>query len=268
MHNHPRSANPVPALFNTPPAAPASFDHSTLLSILAGDSTAVDRKRSATSCSRPPRQLLPSALTHFRVRNLLTLTGTSTTTTASMASSQTAASRTATPVGGSRTIEIRPQPVLRLSAPSGVLRLRAEPAEQRRIQWAEDVIDNEGMGKKSSKGASIGWLSVASNSQTDCSPQVCCIYHKPRAADESSDDDSSDNSSSDSDSDSEPDNSTARPAGRSGDYRGRPAHSHGHGDCGGGHDHGGESSGKPQKRARQRRRPSPNAYEKMPKTKK
>lgn len=68
MHNHPRSANPVPALFNTPPIPPASFDHSTLLSILAGDSTAVDRKRSATSCSRPPRQLLPSALTHFRVR--------------------------------------------------------------------------------------------------------------------------------------------------------------------------------------------------------
>jgi hypothetical protein len=44
------------------------------------------------------------------------------------------------------------QPVLRLSAPSGVLRLRAEPTERRRIQWAEDVIDNEGMGKKSSKG--------------------------------------------------------------------------------------------------------------------
>lgn len=35
------------------------------------------------------------------------------------------------------------------------LRLRAEPAEpseRRRIQWAEDVVDNEGMGKKSSKG--------------------------------------------------------------------------------------------------------------------
>lgn len=32
------------------------------------------------------------------------------------------------------------------------LRLRVEPAEERHIQWAEDVIDNEGMGKKSSKG--------------------------------------------------------------------------------------------------------------------
>ncbi|KAF2846351.1 hypothetical protein T440DRAFT_471995 [Plenodomus tracheiphilus IPT5] len=164
-----------------------------------------------------------------------------------MASSQTASPRTATPGGGSSTIEVRPQPVLRLSAPSGVLRLRAEPAEQRRIQWADDVIDNEGMGKKSSK--------------------VCCIYHKPRAADESSDDDSSDSSSSDSDSDSEPDNSTARPAGRNGDHRGRKPHSHDHGDCGHGHDHG-EGSEKPPKRARQRRKPSPNAYEKMPKNKK
>lgn len=64
-------------------------------------------------------------------------------------------SRTATPSRdtGSHTIEqTRPNPVLRLSAPSGVLRLRAEPDERRHIQWAEDVIDNEGMGKKSSKG--------------------------------------------------------------------------------------------------------------------
>ncbi|KAH4067178.1 type 1 phosphatase regulator YPI1 [Parastagonospora nodorum] len=161
-------------------------------------------------------------------------------------SSQGATTRTATPTsqGGSRTMEVRPQPVLRLSAPSGVLRLRAEPTERRRIQWAEDVVDNEGMGKKSSK--------------------VCCIYHKPRAADESSDDESS-GSSSDSDSDSEVDNSTARPSSGAGGHRGR-AHKHDHGDCEHGHNHG-EGSGKPQKR-RQRRKPSPNAYEKMPKVKK
>lgn len=64
-------------------------------------------------------------------------------------------SRTVTPSRdtGSRTLqETQPNPVLRLSAPSGVLRLRAEPEERRHIQWAEDVIDNEGMGKKSSKG--------------------------------------------------------------------------------------------------------------------
>lgn len=144
-------------------------------------------------------------------------------------------------------MEARPQPVLRLSAPSGVLRLRAEPTERRRIQWAEDVVDNEGMGKKSSK--------------------VCCIYHKPRAADESSDDDSSDSSSSDSDSDSEPDNSTARPSGRASGQRGRHPHDHDHGDCEHDHDHGEGADGS-QKRNRPRRKPSPNAYEKMPKNKK
>jgi protein phosphatase 1 regulatory subunit 11 len=30
--------------------------------------------------------------------------------------------------------------------------LRGEPVEERHIAWAEDVIDNENMGKKSSKG--------------------------------------------------------------------------------------------------------------------
>ncbi|CAN9257668.1 unnamed protein product [Alternaria alternata] len=162
-----------------------------------------------------------------------------------MAAPHPVSPRTTTPNSGSRTMEVRPQPVLRLSAPSGVLRLRAEPSQRRHIQWAEDVVDNEGMGKKSSK--------------------VCCIYHKPRAADESSDDDSSD-SSSDSDSDSEPDNSTARPAGRIGGARGRRPHQHDDG-CEDVHDHG-EASSTPQKHKRQRRKPSPNAYEKMPKQKK
>lgn len=183
-----------------------------------------------------------------------------------MAASQTATPRTGTPTSGSRTVEARPQPVLRLSAPSGVLRLRAEPTEQRHIQWAEDVIDNEGMGKKSSKGS-------YSPCTSNCFQRaltfhiVCCIYHKPRAADESSEDDSSDNSSSESDSDSEPDNSTARPSGRLGGHRGRRPHQHDHDHGEHDHDHG-EGSSKPQKRIRPRRKPSPNAYEKMPKTKK
>ncbi|EOA85797.1 Type 1 phosphatases regulator ypi1 [Exserohilum turcicum] len=164
-----------------------------------------------------------------------------------MAAPHPTSPRTATPTSGSRTMEMRPQPVLRLSAPSGVLRLRAEPTERRHIQWAEDVVDNEGMGKKSSK--------------------VCCIYHKPRAADESSDDDSSDSSSSDSGSDSEPDNSTARPTGRTGGARGRRPHQHDRNDCAGDGGCGG-SSGHAQKHKRQRRKPSPNAYEKMPKQKK
>ncbi len=67
-----------------------------------------------------------------------------------MASPQTGTPRTATPSSVTSTID--PHPVLRLSATSGVLRLRAEPSEQRHIQWAEDVVDNEGLGKKSSKG--------------------------------------------------------------------------------------------------------------------
>jgi len=152
-------------------------------------------------------------------------------------------SQPSTSASNTRTIEQRPQPVLRLS---GTLRLRAEPAEERHIQWAEDVIDNEGMGKKSSK--------------------VCCIYHKPRVVGESSDESSSD-SSSDEESDSEPDNSMARPVGgvRRGNPRGRRPHSLDHD-----HDHGnGEgSSTPPAPRRRQRRKHSPNAYEKMPKQKK
>lgn len=62
-----------------------------------------------------------------------------------------------------------------------ILRLRGgHNATGRSVQWADDVVDNEGLGRKSSK--------------------VCCIYHKPKGVDESSDE----SSSSDSDSDSEP----------------------------------------------------------------
>lgn len=73
-----------------------------------------------------------------------------------------------------------------------------EESEARRIQWAEDVVDNEGMGKKKSK--------------------VCCIYHAPKGIDESSDESSSD---SDSDSDSA-DDGAARPSRR------RRGHDHDH----------------------------------------
>ncbi|KAF2625389.1 hypothetical protein BU25DRAFT_412823 [Macroventuria anomochaeta] len=156
-------------------------------------------------------------------------------------------SRTATPSHGtgSHTIQgTRPNPVLRLSAPSGVLHLRAEPEERRHIQWAEDVVDNEGMGKKSSK--------------------VCCIYHAPREAGESSDESSSDSSSSD-DSDSEPDNSTARPSRSTRRARKPEQHAHDQDNCE--HDHGpGEGSSKPKKMPK--RAPSPNAYEKIPKPRK
>jgi protein phosphatase 1 regulatory subunit 11 len=42
-----------------------------------------------------------------------------------------------------------------------ILVLRAEGAETRHIQWAEDVIDNEGLGKKSSKGRLMPKLYVS-----------------------------------------------------------------------------------------------------------
>ena len=116
---------------------------------------------------------------------------------------------------------------------SGRLRLRgeADPQQdqrsQRRIRWAEDVVNNEGMGKKSSK--------------------VCCIYHKPREVGESSSEESS-SSSSDSDSDSN-DDGAARPIRR----HGSDDHAHQHGQCG-------------KKPAKKSLKSSPNAYEKQPKS--
>ncbi|KAF2399145.1 hypothetical protein EJ06DRAFT_557632 [Trichodelitschia bisporula] len=97
------------------------------------------------------------------------------------------------------------QPATPLTLTSGTLRLRASSstgtAEERHIQWAEDVVDNEGMGKKSSK--------------------VCCIYHKPRGPDDESSDESSDSDGEDSDGN---DDGRARPVGG-----GRDRHGHNHG---------------------------------------
>ncbi|KAI3617792.1 hypothetical protein CBS9595_003701 [Malassezia furfur] len=65
----------------------------------------------------------------------------------------------------------------------------------RRVVWTEDTIDNEGMGKKKSK--------------------ICCIYHKPRAFDESSSESSdsdSDGSSSSAPESSSDDDGAARPS--------------------------------------------------------
>ena len=96
------------------------------------------------------------------------------------------------------------------------------------------MVDNEGLGRKSSK--------------------VCCIYHKPRGADESSSDE--DSSGSDSDASDSADDGAARPVGgkRNGTRKTK--------DCGHGHEHDhdhGHSHGKG------RRKPSPNAYERQPK---
>ncbi|GLB40738.1 putative protein phosphatase inhibitor [Lyophyllum shimeji] len=85
--------------------------------------------------------------------------------------------------GGSRTITIT-DTVARAEDPTtgpegrtvGTLRLRAGTRHQQRVAWDEDVVDNEGCGRKSSK--------------------ICCIYHKPRRFDESSSEESSSESES------------------------------------------------------------------------
>lgn len=146
------------------------------------------------------------------------------------------ATQTITPNESASSRSPSPEPlVLRLRGAHDASGSHTTRIHGRRITWAEDVIDNEGLGRKSSK--------------------VCCIYHKPREFGESSseDDSSSDSDSGDSDaggSDS-PDDGGAR---LSGNRRGRK-HDHGHthrDDCG----HG---------KGKARRKPSPNAYEKMPK---
>ncbi|KIW05258.1 hypothetical protein, variant [Verruconis gallopava] len=153
-------------------------------------------------------------------------------------------------VASSSTTTLEHSGTLPLTQTNGTLVLRAEPAEERHIQWAEDVVDNEGMGKKSSK--------------------VCCIYHRPHSVDESSDDESSsdDSSSSDGDSDSEVDDGRARMIG--GNRRGRERRRHGHHDHNHehshDHDHDQKSPGdKGSKGKAKDRKPSPNAYEKQPK---
>jgi len=111
------------------------------------------------------------------------------------------------PTDGSRTITLRdsqPRPEDDGDLVVGALRLRGEPRRTRqRVVWDEDVIDNEGCGKKKSK--------------------ICCIYHKPRRFDESSSEEES--SEEDEDSDSCQHNHRSRQ---------RRANHH----EGGGHDHG------------------------------
>jgi protein phosphatase 1 regulatory subunit 11 len=64
-------------------------------------------------------------------------------------------------------------------SPPLVLKLRGAHQAQSSISWDESVIDNEGLGRKSSKG----WHNILI--------QVCCIYRKPKGFDESSSDESS-----------------------------------------------------------------------------
>jgi len=40
----------------------------------------------------------------------------------------------------------------RAQPPDGTLRLRGGPIHSRRVTWSEEVVDNEGLGRKKSKG--------------------------------------------------------------------------------------------------------------------
>jgi protein phosphatase 1 regulatory subunit 11 len=149
--------------------------------------------------------------------------------------------QTITPEDTASSRSVSPDPlVLRLRGAHDTPASNTSTSRRRGIRWAEDVIDNEGLGRKSSK--------------------VCCIYHKAREFGESS---SEDDSSSDGDSSADggggsdsPDDGGARLSGnRRGSKSGGRGHGHKHGDeCD--HDHG-----------KGKRKPSPNAYEKIPRYK-
>jgi len=70
-----------------------------------------------------------------------------------------------------------------------VLRLRGGPNRRQKVVWSEETVDNEGMGKKRSKSPFRLHLKP---DMTDESDLVCCIYHRPKAYDESSSESSSD----------------------------------------------------------------------------
>lgn len=81
------------------------------------------------------------------------------------------------PTDGSRTITLRdsqPRPEDDGDLVVGALRLRGEPRRTRqRVAWDEDVIDNEGCGKKKSKSVYFqSWIIVES---TDVPPSLLYI---------------------------------------------------------------------------------------------
>ena len=101
---------------------------------------------------------------------------------------------------------------------------------------------------------------------------VCCIYHAPHTAGESSSESSSDSDSSDSDSDSDStggDDGRVRMGGL-GATSGRRKHSHRHieGEEGCTHEQGGEDTTNTKKKgAAKAKQVKPNAYEAVPHTK-
>ncbi|EJU04903.1 hypothetical protein DACRYDRAFT_47027 [Dacryopinax primogenitus] len=123
----------------------------------------------------------------------------------------------------------------------GVLHLRGGPDARPHVVWSEDVIDNEGMGRKKSK--------------------ICCIYHKPKPFDESS---SEESDSSDSDS-SGADLDRAKPSRRARKHRhhNHDPHRSDSGDSSGSGERARESGGTTVEELHDE--PEPNAYERKPK---
>lgn len=190
-------------------------------------------------------------------------------------------SRTQTVTSSDTAINPATQHTTTSPAAPAILRLRgAHIPSANHVAWAEGVVDNEGLGRKSSK--------------------VCCIYHAPKAVGESSDEsDSSSSSSDDSDSDAGgagrrrlPDDdpreraAALRRAAKEHERQSKEKESHHHdGECGHDHDHAeadhhpasSSSASEDEKDGRARkaggkknkaaRRPSPNAYEKQPRPK-
>lgn len=181
---------------------------------------------------------------------------------------------------------------------TGTLRLRGEPlptrsdsterepAPTRRIRWAEDVVDNEGLGRKSSKGKffrhphQISYYVVdKEHFITNHDSPVCCIFHKSRPAGESSSESDSEPSSSSDESDSDIDIGEARARNRRPPQQRRrreecqhePEHEHGddhthpHDDDDNDDDPDDNGDESDKKNPSQRKRKhKPNAYERMP----
>lgn len=133
-----------------------------------------------------------------------------------------------------------------------------QPAPRRRIRWDESVVNNEGMGRKSSKGEKSSfyftqhWMKLSTLWQRGLFINgwaVCCIYHKSRALGESSSEESSSSESSSDDTDSEDGHGTGR--------RRRPSNEHQHDASCSQHRHKGKGKRKPTTR---------NAYERTPKS--
>lgn len=156
-------------------------------------------------------------------------------------------------------------------APSieGTVRVRGTGLPGQRVQWTEETVDNEGLGRKKSKSKfrSLSLAGFRLIKRYDIT--VCCIYHKPKEFDESSDE-----SSSGEDSDSSIGSADSRQARPQRSSRRRHRHHHNHdGDCehSSGTSAGGSGSGSTRSNGRGSQTvvetppaPIPNAYERQP----